>query len=212
MGVAAAVTAGGFSAGCGEQTPQTPEAIAAARIQEAEAASQDPNNLYNILARASFTDQNEAPVNISALKAKFANSPTTLTFGFSRCRLACPVINNRLSELHKQHPGVKSIIISVDPADNASPSARQLFRNTLIKVGLAPENFVILYPQSPDAVYNTTVSVGGIANRAEPTAHDTSIYLFDPNGRKLASHSGLDTYPAIEAELGQHLEGISLKK
>ena len=213
-----AATAGTFVAavtGCDstKTTPTTPAKPAVkldpaqiAAHYQAKANANDEKNLYNLLNRYSLTDQNGQPVNITALKTSLKDRFTTLTFGFGTCTEFCPMINNRLGKLGDANPNLTSIVISVNPADNASQASRDAMIAKLRSEGMK-QNIVLLFPQSQELATQMAADTGVTTNPRQPLNHSMNIILHAPGGTELRRKKGTDPESSFPTEWAPIMSG-----
>ena len=198
-----------FITGC-DSTPQTPAEIAQARVEKQTAARNNPDNLFNKLSTVSFTDENGQSVNMNALQAKIGDNPSTVTFGFGECKDFCPIINGNLHQLRDKY-NTTNIVISINPEDNFSAQSRAAFKSRILNQDRSVTKVITLFPQSVDAATQLSIDMGGMANTANPQAHDTTIHVFDAYGTKIGSAYGMARFSEIDNQLGAALNNTRQK-
>ncbi len=206
----AAATTTSFVAGCTDSEPKTPGQIA--KAYQENATTTDRNNLYNLLSRTNFQDQDGNAISMEGLKAKLGNRFTTVTFGFGECTDVCPGTNANLGKITRAYPNTASIIIGVNPEhDNANAQYREDYKAAIRSAG-GPPDAIILYPATGQAAAQISIDSGAIGNLAAPKGHNPSIMLFAPGGKKLGEMPGMGAFSKIDAQWGPLLNGSTIKK
>ncbi|NBO19182.1 MAG: hypothetical protein EBV03_08175 [Proteobacteria bacterium] len=195
--------------------PEEPKTLDPAQIAEYYQAKANPDsatNLYNLLGRYSFTDQNGKAVNVGALKTSLKNRFTTLTFGFGECKDYCPMINNRLGLLGDANPQLSSIVVCVNPdADGATQASRDAMLAKLRSEGMK-QDIVLLFPSSTKAATDMAMDTGAIVNPRQPFNHSTQVILHAPGGTELARKRGDESAKSFPAEWGPVMSGRGIRQ
>lgn len=195
--------------GC-ESKPATPAELAQ-RYQEKNNPT-DPKNLFNILKRTEFMNQDGETVVVDALKARLQNRFATLTFGFGNCGQTCPTTNKNLGKIGRMGGNLTSIIISVDPErDNADTAAREQYKTKLKGYGVTHE-VIILCPKSARDAIKLQAEMDAIVNSANPSVHEANIFLYAPGGRQLDKIWGMSKPEVFEKKWQPILDGSQIKR
>lgn len=164
-----------------------------------------------------FVDSEGNPVNLAGLQSQIGNNHSTLSFMFAACGDTCPITGAALSAVSRNHPNLKHVIVSVDPAgDFKNKRLHDLMALQGLKTSGPDRNTFILYPTVNGKTDDRSLFDGGrnayqiqnafelVTHGKEREYHNATVTLFDPRGKMVAQVlEGPQTIvQTLEASLG----------
>lgn len=220
-GLGTAGFAAAVSTGCNSKedtaAKQDPKQIAQAYQTQANESASD--NLFNMLSRYNFKDQNGETLNVDALKTSIKDQFSTLVSGRGGCTIYCPMINSQLGKLGEMNPDLVSIVISSKPEeDGKTAESRQALLNQVREQGLH-HKAILLYPTDEQGNLSNEAYAKFAAKESDelrnPVApndnHVTEISLHAPGGNQLDKLSSQTKASEFEAQWKPIMNGQRIR-
>lgn len=163
-----------------------------------------------------FIDSDGNPVNLAGLQSQIGQRYTTLSFMFAACGDTCPITASALSTVSADHPGLRHVVVSVDPlGDFTNKHLHDLLQAQGLNVDGPNRNTFILYPTVDGTGKEVSLLEGKLRSADlqhefelmthgnDPTKHNATVTLFGPRGDMLAQV--LEGPEAIVQHLESHL-------
>ena len=164
------------AAACSRNETPRPATVAAAPAPRLESFS-----VYEL--PGSWRDQSGAARTLES----FRGSPVMLAMVYTHCTATCPLAVSELKRIAAQHPGVRLVLVSLDP-DRDDPTRLAEYARGL---GLDASRWTLLTGADAD-VRELAATLGVRYRRVTPEdlAHSNLITLLDRDGRIVRQASG----------------------
>ena len=190
-GGAAAIALAVTGCNSSEQASAQPHRTDAPMPNAALKNLRDLGNRHNL----HFVDSDGKRVSLNGLQSSIGNRWSTMSFMFAACGDTCPTTGAALASVSRDHPELRHIIISVQPADDFNNGT---MRNIMNAQGLVTEgpnrNTFILYPSADGTAENLALREGTwgalelqhelqlMTHGNTAQNHNAAITLFDEKG------------------------------